>query len=135
MQEIRVGSLGQKEPLEKKMAIHSSIFAWEIQWTEEPGRLQSMQLQGVGLDLASQQQQRLVMHLGLCTCFPFCLSSPLPGRGAAGSPSTKTWFRRLRVLKAFSNSTPDCVDVSCNDLFAHLVSSLDWRLPEDWIPI
>ena len=41
MQETRVWSLGQKDPLEKKMATHSSIRAWEIPWTEEPGRLPS----------------------------------------------------------------------------------------------
>ena len=39
MQETRVQSLGQEDPLEKGMAIHSSILAWEIPWTEEPGRL------------------------------------------------------------------------------------------------
>ena len=86
MQEMWVGSLGQKEPLEKEMAIHSSIFAWEIQCTEEPGRLQSMQLQGVGLDLATQQQKHRVMHLGLCTCFLFRLNSPLPGNGGGRQP-------------------------------------------------
>ena len=37
-----VPSLAQKEPLEKEMATHSNIVAWEIPWTEEPGRLQSM---------------------------------------------------------------------------------------------
>ena len=37
-----VQSLGQEEPLKKEMAIHSSILAWEIPWTEEPGGLQSM---------------------------------------------------------------------------------------------
>ena len=42
MQETQVQPLGQKEPLEKEMATHSSIFAWKISWTEEPGRLQSM---------------------------------------------------------------------------------------------
>ena len=41
-QEKQVQSLGQEDPLEKKMATHSSILAWEIPWTEEPGRLQSM---------------------------------------------------------------------------------------------
>ena len=40
--ETRVGSLGQEDPLEKDMATHSSILAWEIPWAEEPGRLQSM---------------------------------------------------------------------------------------------
>ena len=45
MQEAWVQSLGQEDPLEKDMATHSSILAWEIQWTEEPGRLQSKGLQ------------------------------------------------------------------------------------------
>ena len=40
--ETRVRSLGQEDPLEKAMAIHSSILAWRIPWTEEPARLQSM---------------------------------------------------------------------------------------------
>ena len=39
MWETRVSSLGQEDPLEKGMATHSSIFAWRIPWTEEPGRL------------------------------------------------------------------------------------------------
>ena len=42
MQEMQVQSLGQENPLEKGMAMHSSIFAWRIPWTEEPGRLQSV---------------------------------------------------------------------------------------------
>ena len=46
--ETRVQSLGQEDPLEKEMATHSSILAWKIPWTEEPGRLQSMGLQRVG---------------------------------------------------------------------------------------
>ena len=44
MQETHVQSLGWDNPLEKGMATHSSIFAWKISWTEEPGRLQSMGL-------------------------------------------------------------------------------------------
>ena len=42
MQETRVRSLGQEDPLEKEMATHSNILAWRIPWTEESGRLQSM---------------------------------------------------------------------------------------------
>ena len=45
MQELRVQSLGQEDPLEKGIATHSSILAWKIPWTEEPGRLQSVGLQ------------------------------------------------------------------------------------------
>ena len=45
MQETPVGSLGGEDPLEEDVATHSSILAWEIPWTEEPGGLQSMGLQ------------------------------------------------------------------------------------------
>ena len=44
MQETRVQSLGREDLLEKEMATHSSLLAWKIPWTEEPGRLQSMGL-------------------------------------------------------------------------------------------
>ena len=50
MQETGVRSLGWEDPLEKEMATHSSILAWKIPWTEEPGRLQSMGSQRVGHD-------------------------------------------------------------------------------------
>ena len=50
MQETRVRSLGQEDPLEKEMATHSSTLAQKIPWTEEPARLQSMWLQRVGHD-------------------------------------------------------------------------------------
>ena len=49
-QEMQVRSLGWEDPLEKEMAIHSSILAWKIPWTEEPGRSQSMGSQRVGHD-------------------------------------------------------------------------------------
>ena len=48
VQETRVQSLGWEDPLEKEMATHSSILAWKISWTEEPGGLQSMRSQRVG---------------------------------------------------------------------------------------
>ena len=49
VRETQVRSLGWEDPLEKRMAIHFSILAWRIPWTEEPG-LQSMGLHRVGLD-------------------------------------------------------------------------------------
>ena len=49
-QEMRVQSLGWEDALEEEMATHSSILAWWIPWTEEPGRLQSMESQRVGHD-------------------------------------------------------------------------------------
>ena len=50
MQETQIGSLGQEDPLEKEMASHSSILAWEIPWTEEPGGQQSIGPQRAGHD-------------------------------------------------------------------------------------
>ena len=50
IQEISVQSLGKEDPLEKEMATHSSILAWEIPWTEEPVRLQSTGSQRVRRD-------------------------------------------------------------------------------------
>ena len=50
MQETRIRSLGGEDPLEKEMAAHSSILAWKIPWTEEPGRLQSMGSQRIRHD-------------------------------------------------------------------------------------
>ena len=50
MWETQVRVLGQEDPLEKEMAIHSSTVAWKILWTEKPDRLQSMGSQRVGHD-------------------------------------------------------------------------------------
>ena len=59
MQETWVPSLGGEYPLEKEMAAHSSILAWEVPWTGEPGGLQSMGSQRVRHDLKTQQQQHV----------------------------------------------------------------------------
>ena len=67
MQEAWVQSLGQKVPLEKGMAPHSSIPAGRIPWTEEPGGLQSMGLQRVG------QTERLTFSLSLALELSFSL--------------------------------------------------------------
>ena len=58
MRETWVWSLGREDPLEKEMATHSSILAWKIPWTEEPGGLQSMGLQIVRHDMT----ERLYFH-------------------------------------------------------------------------
>ena len=50
MQELRVLSLGQEDPLEEGVTTHSSVLVWRIPWTEEPGGLQSMGSQRVGHD-------------------------------------------------------------------------------------
>ena len=58
-QETWVCSLSREDPLEKKMATHSGILAWEIPGTEEPGRLQSKQSQRIRHNLVTEQQQNL----------------------------------------------------------------------------
>ena len=50
MWKTMVRSLGWEDPLEKEMVTHSSILAWKVPWTEEPGRLQFMDMQRVGHD-------------------------------------------------------------------------------------
>ena len=55
-QETWVPSLGQEEPLEEEMAVHSSIIAWEIPRTEGPGSLRSLGLRRDGLDLGTKEQ-------------------------------------------------------------------------------
>ena len=60
MQETWVRSLNQKDPLEEEMASHSSIPAWRIPWTENPGGLQSMGSKRVGHNLETKQQQNLL---------------------------------------------------------------------------
>ena len=58
MQETWVLSLGREDPLQEGMATHSSVLAWRIPWTEEPGGLQSMGSQRVGHNLMIKQQQQ-----------------------------------------------------------------------------
>ena len=73
-QETWVQSLGREDPLEKEMATHSSILAWRIPWTEEPGGLQSMGSQRVGHDWApslSLMLGRFVPGDTLATVCPF----------------------------------------------------------------
>ena len=67
MWETWVRSLGQEDPLEKEMAIHSSTIAWKIQWTEEPGRLQSMMQLHIFVFFFK--------NTNFCTCI--CISIPM----------------------------------------------------------
>ena len=58
MQETQVWSLGWEDPLEKEIAPHSSVLAWEIPWAEEPGGLLSMRSKRVKHDLATKEQEK-----------------------------------------------------------------------------
>ena len=66
MKKNQVWSLGQEDPWEKVMATHSSILAWKIPWTEEPGGLQSMGLQRVGHNWATNTSWLKVNYISYC---------------------------------------------------------------------
>ena len=109
MWDTRVQSLGWEDPLEKEMATHSSILAWRIPWTEEPGGLQSMGSQRAGHDSGTNtftphhrgpcSCQRRFSSLGLASsCHPAQILPSLPGplrpwslsdlRHSSGTPAT-----------------------------------------------
>ena len=64
MQETQVQLLGQEDPVEKEMATHSSILAWEIPWAEEPGGLQSVGSQRVGYNWMTNIITTAILILG-----------------------------------------------------------------------
>ena len=66
VQKTWVRSLGWEYPFKKEMATHSSILAWEISWTEEPGRPQSMGLQRLRHDLVTKEQQYTYVYMCVC---------------------------------------------------------------------
>ena len=73
--ETQVRSLGREDPLVKGMATHSSILAWRIPWTEEPGGLQSTGLQRVGHDRATSLSFFHFLGLSTLQGLPWCLSA------------------------------------------------------------
>ena len=90
MWETQVPSLGQEDPLEKGMATHSSILAWRILWTEEPGGLQSMGSQRVRHDWATNT---------LTSLFQSCYNQRAfvtPGNVWSSPPSADQWDREAR---------------------------------------
>ena len=81
IQEMWVQCLGREDRLEKEMTTHSSILAWEIPWTAEPGWLQSIGLQRVRHDLATKQQKQQQINLSCPTLAPFNHPAPPNGGG------------------------------------------------------
>jgi len=75
--ETRVWSLGQEDLLEKEMGTHSSILAWEIPWTEKPGRVQSMGSQRVGHDWATSLTHSLYGYSIIYLRNPLLLDNPI----------------------------------------------------------
>ena len=100
MEETQVWPLGQKDPLEKGMATHSSILAWRIPWTEEPGRLQSMGSQRVGHDWATStftsalwqvRSSASPLDLGNKSPFPSCWLKGYCSRPLQSQPFPWVW--------------------------------------------
>jgi len=61
-QEMQVRSLGQEDSLQQSMTIHSSVLAWRIRWTEEPGRLQSLGWERVGYNRNDLSQMHALIY-------------------------------------------------------------------------
>ena len=72
MQETKVRSLGREDPLEKGMAVHSSILAWRIPWTEEPGGLQLMGHKES--DTTEQRTLWLILSFKITIMFKMCFT-------------------------------------------------------------
>ena len=103
MWETRVRSLGQEDPLEKKMATHSSILVWEILWAEEPGGLQSWVSQRVKHNWTTNT----------LTHFHF-ITRTEPGPEAGGNSGVNTWARDFPGGPVVKNSTSNAGDVGSN---------------------
>ena len=94
MQETRVQSLGQEDPLEKEMVTHSSILALEIPWTEEPGELQSLGLQE--LDSIEQLNNNSFIRRKICSSYKYFQPQPKENwKGFAIGPSEEYSLRWL----------------------------------------
>src|SRR5574337_489913 len=78
MQEMWVQSLDWEDPLEKEMATRSSILAWEIPWTQEPGGLQSTGLQKVRHRRDSRAERGSLLPLEMNACLPGCVWNATP---------------------------------------------------------
>ena len=108
MQETRVRSLDWEDPLEKEMATHSSILAWKIPWTEEPGRLQSMGLKRVRHDWATSLSLSLFFFLATGL-----VGSYFPIRDHLMPPAVRAWSPDHWAVREFPVSYT-CSWFSCS---------------------
>ena len=84
MKETQVSSLSREDPLRKEMATHSSILAWRIPWTEEPGGLQSMESPRVGHNLATEHAKK--RHQRACSLSLSFRQGRTQQEGVTGQP-------------------------------------------------
>ena len=125
MWETRVRSLGREDPLEKEMVTHSSILAWRIPWTEEPGGLQSTGLQRVGHDWATSLS---------CSFHCTMLSVRLPGcLPTLKSPICLLWgkchCKKWQTLQVFPTHLEYC-EVEEEARCLQLSYETEWLLEE-----
>ena len=119
MWETWVQSLGQEDPLEKEMATHSSILAWRIPWTEEPGGLQSTGLQKVGHDWATSLSLSYSTSLDSTRLFSTgVLPAYIPSRVSIVLPPTSTWY--CEIVKFYHSDE--------HIMLCHYIFSMRWKL-------
>ena len=110
MQETQVGSLGQEDPLEEKMATHSSIIAWEIPWTEESGGLPSMRLQRVGHDRLNIHTDIYIIITSINSIRFLSLRSgwqcPPRAKNMPGGTLVLYWFGKANRCKTIGKNCP-----------------------------
>ena len=95
-------SLGREDALEKEMATHSSTLAWEIPWTEEPGRLQSMGSQRVGHILVTKPPPPLFNKLTLSSVFSYIVTGDIRG-------NIKFYDHTLSIVNWYSHFKLSCI--------------------------
>ena len=129
MQETQVQFLDQEDLLEKEMASHSSIPAWEIPWTEEPGRLQSMGLQRVGHSYWTTTTTK-PNKLGVC----WLIYVQRDGHRDHGSNCCSGVNKPANLLQSFPSQWVTtfkgvcfCVQLLSNDLWHHWYKDLAIR--------
>ena len=102
MQEMWAWSLTREDPLERETATHSSILAWEIPWTEEPGGLQSIGLHTVGHDRTTERSPTSGVHSNSCPlswwCHPTISSSVVPFSSCLQSFPASGSFQRSQLF-------------------------------------
>ena len=125
----RIQSLNQEDPLEEKVAIHSSILAWTIPWTEEPGGLQSTGSQRVGHNWGTEHACRFIIRLK-CRSY----SQPIH--------IIKSWYTTIdievieplsKVYRSFLSSFTTVTDLNCSSIcHSHSVTRANVHCPWCW---
>ena len=131
MQEMRVQSPDQEDPLKKEMATHSSILAWEIPWTEELGGLQSMESQKSQRWLSNQTATASLYCVCCCVCFRKLGSIPSfnPLKPEASLTSPVVTAKNVSRHSQMSPREKNCPSPLTTTALFHRVKCTHTRLP------